>query len=368
MMDLKEKYPLLTLDDDSLTEAEADAFRQERWRQQAALFASARDFVPNIESFAGSVCHDSYILFVKHENDNLSICVADRSFGMLFGAVNGLLGFDLPDERLQCPVTIRLEGISSLAFYKHSDDENVNYSPLADTSTFSDFKEFLYDEISNLTPHSISIGLVVWSKINRSVLIDVDARSIHYDENLRADFAAAFGEANLDIFDSFRQARMRRESICFDFESVIKFIRSMRPDRAENLKLQDTYVRCELEMIAAQAACENDLSHAVEIYQQLIHSKFSIGICQKLGKCLFRLKQYNEAMLYFYAAVGDCDYAKDYPIHLLIAQSWYALGQLYQAAHALEHCLEINPKYEPALKFIETHEDIREYVDLENET
>ena len=363
-MDFKEKYPLLTLDDSMMDVEESYARRVELWERQKTLRVLASNYVPNIDMFLGCNFHDSIVHSIRMEGDSLYICVEDYISQGCFKAVNGLLNLGIPEKTIQCPVVIKLDELRNLKLYKYSDDESIDYLPVT-PEVLLQINEYIYDEIADITPDNLSIGFELFTKENYSIFLDIDAQKISFAEDLRLTFIGIFGEKNLDLYDAFWHERTIQN--IYDYKDhAIRIIRNLRPDRPTSYDIKNYYIRYELEMNAKIEEEVGNLERAAEIYRELIFGKYEFDLCKKLGKCLFRLGQFNEALLYLNAFAGQ--YSTDIDVRFHLARAWYALGSYPYAAEELDLCLEKDPNHGGVLKFIEEHPEIRKYMDQENHT
>ena len=313
-----------------------------------------KKYAKNIDVFLGGRLHDSKILAVKFEKDCLSILIEDLVTLDFFCAARALLGIDVPDDYVCCPVLIQFEGVRSLDVFTISDE---GLAPAALADVLPEITDYAYDEISKINPSGISIGLILGS-----VLLDIDARRIRIEENTKNNFVAIFGSENIDVFDAYQRARNKRLAGWDNTEFLIRLIRSLRPKKSEAYDIQDYYIWADLKIKAEDAAKKGKLDEAVEIYKELIPSHWNRWIIwEKLGECLFKLKRYSEAMLYLHAVLGLNK--NDVNARYLLAQTWHRLDNPEDAAAELMKCLKIDPKHAKAKRFIKQHDEIRKIIE-----
>lgn len=362
-MDFKEKYPFIHsfLSDDeteSLSPEQEAEKQREIWAHDRKLLIKARRYVENANLYLFSFLHDSDVLSAKFSRDCLKIRVDDGVAGNSFYAVNSLLGLGVQKKCIHDPMTILVEGIRKITAYQQTSED---LAPIPVGDILPKLKYYLYDELSAISHTGISIGFVFCVHGRDNIVLDIDARSIRFEQKSKENFISLFGVKNLDLFDALWQARENR-TLGLDADPVIKIITKLRPKLPAHYDVQDYFIQRTLEMRAQNARNNGMLDEAIELYRKLTPSHWNPHLkWRAMATCLFEAKLFKEAVLYIHALLGyDQD---DIQAHFLLAQTWHRLGDTVDAADELEKCLKLNPNFKPAIQFIARHKKIRECME-----
>lgn len=370
-MDLAKKYPFIDFveTDYQSSEYSSDAYlarQREIWRRDQVLLETARNHIKDANIFLHSRFHDSKVISAKLADDCLTITVNDLAFADYFQVVNSYLGLckcasakhRVGDDEIKIPVSLRIEGIKVLNFFEH---DGKCFVPVPAKGALSIINEYLYDELSRISSRSVSIGFIFHTKKRKDIILDIDARRISFDQNLRSNFISYFGEENVDIFDALWQARNNR-TLGWDVEPAIKIIRSLRPQLPAAYDVQDYYIYCGLKMEADELKQDGKISKALDIYKQIEPSHWNRShTWMAIGESLMKLKHYSEAILYLFAVLGSNP--KHIEARFLLAQAYHRQKNPDSAAYELEKILKIDPNCKVVSRYIAKHKDIQECIE-----
>jgi hypothetical protein len=221
MTQFQSKYPLLAYDRSNDYEQD---YAFEIWGKYRNDLAAKVDTLPHGAKYLGCILHDSEVLSLSYENQEVIICLNDFSTHCFVDALSDMLNLGIPYSKTIFPLGLRFTGVSQCSMARVNLKEQIVY--LSFERYFPRLKEFLYEEVIRLDEQCIEIGMIftlsgrVQSK-NQS-LLQLRGSQLIFEEGQREAFINLVGKKYITIFDEYWNER--EHGFAPDYSGAIKWL------------------------------------------------------------------------------------------------------------------------------------------------
>lgn len=221
---LKNRFPLLDLLSPLIQAAPKDELLTSMWDSHSSFIKSKSDILPAGFLYLNSSLHDSLITSLNYDNNRLCISFNEFSSECFCIALNDLAEINLSHKKIVLPVSFSFEQIKSYSLYYVN--RNNKLIKVNKTINIRRLTEYLYDEIIELEPGSISIGIFFVakgpSKRKMFLILEIKSKKLIIEEFQKETFLNLFGGKFVDLFDEYWSERQK--GVLFDYSESVDFI------------------------------------------------------------------------------------------------------------------------------------------------
>jgi hypothetical protein len=223
-----ERYPLLhrvTLPQAWNVEANEQRECNAQFNRVEKLLREARELLPLASMFLNSRQHDAQLIAVERTATDITIWMEDFQLHCLSAALETIPTGRLQNSRGRFPIGFKFCGLSSLSMSRINQNDKI--LPLAVSRYLPRLNEFLYDEVTRVSPDCVSIGMLILANCQKraevDLLVEVECRKLEFIERQRSPFEALYSDQYPGLFDAFQLERCEKHR-CFDHSNARRFV------------------------------------------------------------------------------------------------------------------------------------------------
>ncbi len=201
---LESKFPLLnSVYPENYLKYEKEEIKP-LWNKHISFIKSKIDILPAGPLYLDSFLHDSKVLSIQYDGNNLSILFDDYISGDFFPAMAEYTNTKMNWDGQVLPVAFNYKGINQISlYYINKRNKLRKISKTKMEKYLQRLSYYLHDEVIELEDDAIYMGILFWAKAaqgKRYLLLEIKSKKLVIDEFQKEIFLKLFGGQYENIF------------------------------------------------------------------------------------------------------------------------------------------------------------------------
>ena len=212
MQKLQSKFPLLgcLLPVDDEPDVQLQIALESR---QGELLSAGEHLLPGLSRYCGGFLHDSWVTGIARSGKALHLALNEFKTHCFCERLALVKGLKIGHDDVHMPLTLRFQNVTDVSLWHIGPDGSLE--PLPWESQVGGLREWLWEEVREITKQRIALGIVFWAEERSEessdyVLMSVVAERLEFVEGQREAFLRLFGAGFAKVFDAFWAQNMHR--------------------------------------------------------------------------------------------------------------------------------------------------------------